>query len=84
MYIFKSLLIILILCNFFFVIGTINKPQTVTICENNSQKIMCPRGASIIIEDAFYGRTDKTTCPHQQMHDVQCRAGNAFQIVNNR
>lgn len=62
----------------------IYKSHTVTICENNSQKIICPKGTSIIIEEAFYGRTDKITCPHQQMHDVQCKAGNAFQIINDR
>ncbi|CAH1401538.1 unnamed protein product [Nezara viridula] len=63
---------------------SIHKSRTITICENNTQKITCPRGTSLIIEDAFYGRTDKSICPHQQIYDTQCKAGNAFQVVNNK
>jgi hypothetical protein len=33
-------------------------------CEGTYSKVSCPDGKTLVIKDAMYGRTDKTTCPN--------------------
>ncbi len=60
-------------------------------CEGDVYDLNCPDGQIIIIEDAFYGRSDISTCqypdcytnagPCAQMQNTQCSSANAMPNV---
>lgn len=58
--------------------------KQVLICENNRRTLKCPKGTYLMIADAFYGREDKTTCPHPNIIDTDCSAKNVLDIVSAR
>ena len=42
-------------------------------CENTPMTLRCPSGSSIHINDVLYGRMDRVTCPHQSIHNINCK-----------
>nr|XP_014280986.1 rhamnose-binding lectin-like [Halyomorpha halys] len=58
--------------------GTLKK---VVICENDRKTLTCPKGTYLMIADASYGRTDKTTCPHPNILNTNCSAKNVMDIL---
>ncbi|CAH1401539.1 unnamed protein product [Nezara viridula] len=55
--------------------------KQVVICENDSKTLKCPKGTYLMIAEAFYGRADKSTCPHPKIKDTNCSAKNVMDIV---
>ena len=54
------------------------------ICEGGNGKITCQKGEEISIQDANYGRLDRDTCLHRAMSNINCRASNSLQIVQDK
>ena len=55
--------------------------HTKTICDGQTMLIECPTDHVIIVTDAFYGRLDQITCPHNAMSDTSCSLSGAIDIV---
>ena len=54
------------------------------ICENKQGEITCQNGKRISILDANYDRLDRDTCLHSAMSNINCRASNSLQIIQDK
>lgn len=86
-------MLILVIMSFLSIIGVIlffifsNKGNTSNIqplteveetkCEGEQLIIQCNSGKNINITEGFYGRKDKTTCPHAADSNINCSAVDA-------
>ena len=52
-------------------------------CEGATLSLTCSVGSGIVINSAFYGRIDQTTCVHQAMSDTNCISPTATSVVSN-
>ena len=53
------------------------------VCEDAMISLQCSIGNGIIVNSAFYGRLDRTTCVHAQMSNTNCNLTKATLVVSN-
>ncbi|XP_014273004.1 L-rhamnose-binding lectin ELEL-1 [Halyomorpha halys] len=60
--------------------------KEVTVCEREQTTLICPRGSTVQIHDAFYGRANPKTCRHPSATEENqtCSAPEALQIISKR
>jgi hypothetical protein len=60
-----------------------NKNKNVA-CEGQPMSLSCPRGKTISVNAASYGRHDGTTCPHSATSNRNCHATKSLEKVKER
>uniref|UniRef100_H2ZPP7 SUEL-type lectin domain-containing protein n=1 Tax=Ciona savignyi TaxID=51511 RepID=H2ZPP7_CIOSA len=58
-------------------------PHVNVICEGSNGVISCGSGERIGVLDAFYGRSNKLTCPHSQISNTNCASSGSFNSIRN-
>ena len=63
---------------------TIDKPKSLTICENKKATLTCKKGKKIKILEANYGRLNKRACKKAPMRTTNCKAAKSVALVRKR
>ena len=57
---------------YYFILDLLIVSAVKTACEHDTMHISCPTGSIVHVISAFYGRLDRTTCPHSAMQTTSC------------
>ena len=69
--------------SFFFCPFLFTDSLSVVVCEGKTKEIRCESMSKIRVLWANYGRLNPKTCPHESTSNINCRASNSLNYVQN-